>query len=84
MLMLRLFILAMIVTFVVILMINRRYRSRCPECQSVKVKEIGRTTERIDLDQRGVPGVGSKVNVAALVSQRCHSCGHTWQHRDVT
>ncbi len=80
---LRLIILGIIVIAVVIFFIDRHRTHRCPNCESGKIKEMDRTTEEIKLNKREMPGIGSKVNVSAMVSMRCYTCGHTWQKREL-
>lgn len=79
---LRLIIYGMIVVAAIIFLVDRYRTHRCPECESSKIMEVHRKTEEIKLNKREMPGFGSKVNVMATVSMRCHSCGHTWQKKD--
>jgi hypothetical protein len=79
---LRLITLGVVVIAVAVLLISRYRTHRCPVCESSRIKEMDRTTEKIELNKREIPGIGSKVNVSAIVSMRCYSCGHAWQQRE--
>ncbi len=79
---LRLIIYGVIVIAAIIFLVDRYRTYRCPECESSKIVETDRTTEEIKLNKREIPGIGSKVNVTAIVSMRCHACGHTWKKKD--
>ncbi len=79
----RLIILAMVVIAIVVFMIDRHRTYRCPACNSGKIREMDRTTENVKLNKREIPGIGSKVNVSAIVSMRCYVCGHAWEKRDL-
>ncbi len=83
-LILRLIIVAVVLIAIAVYWIDHNRTHRCPQCQSAKIKETDRTTENIKLNKREIPGIGSKVNVSAIVSMRCHSCGHTWQKRELS
>jgi DNA-directed RNA polymerase subunit RPC12/RpoP len=83
-LILRLIIFATALIAITVFLLNRHRTHRCPQCQSSKIKEINRTTENIKLNKREIPGIGSKVNISAMIAFRCHACGHTWQKREVT
>lgn len=78
----RLLLLAVVVIALVIFLMERRHARRCPVCKSSKIKETDRTTDKIELNKREIPGIGSKVNVSATVSMRCHTCGHAWEFKD--
>ncbi|VAW39798.1 hypothetical protein MNBD_CHLOROFLEXI01-339 [hydrothermal vent metagenome] len=81
---LRLVILTVVVIAIIFFLIDYRRTHRCPQCKSGKIKEMDRLTEEIKLNKREIPGIGSKLNVSATVSMRCHACGHTWQKREIT
>jgi predicted Zn-ribbon and HTH transcriptional regulator len=83
-LMIRLAILAMILIAIAVFFIDRHRTHRCPQCESGKIIEVDRLTEEIKLNKREIPGIGSRLNVSATVSMRCHTCGHTWQKREIT
>ena len=83
-LILRLIILAVALIAITVFFLNRHHTHRCPQCESSKIKEMDRTTEKVKLNKREIPGIGSKVNVSAIVAMRCYACGHTWQKREVT
>ena len=81
---LRLIIVGMVVVAAIIFFVDRHRTHRCPECESSKIREMDRTTEEIKLNKREMPGIGSKVNVSAMVSMRCYACGHSWQKRELS
>ncbi len=83
-LLLRLLILGIVVIAAVIFLVDRHRTHRCPNCESGKIRETDRTTEEIKLNKREMPGIGSKVNVSAIVSMRCYTCGHSWQKRELS
>ena len=78
----RLLLLASVVIALVIFLIGRRHTPRCPVCDSSNIRETDRTTDKIELNKRELPGIGAKVDVSATFSMRCYSCGHTWQGVD--
>lgn len=83
-LILRLMILAVVVVALAVYLTNRRQTHRCPHCQSPRIKEIDRLTEKIELNKRGVPGIGTRVNVSSVITMHCHACGHQWQKKETT
>lgn len=83
-LILRLLILSVVVIAIAVYLANRRQTHRCPVCQSPKIKEIDRLTKKIELNKRGVPGIGTRVNVSSVITMHCHACGHKWQKKETT
>jgi len=79
---LRLLILGGIVIALALVLIERHHVLRCPVCESSKIKEMERLTDKVDITKGGLLGIGSRVNVSAIVSMRCFACGHTWQRKD--
>lgn len=73
-----------VVIAVAIHLTSRRQVHRCPVCESRNIRELHRTTEKIELDKRELPGIGSKVHVSATVSMRCYTCGHGWEWKERT